>query len=138
MTRPTSSSRVAAEVVAEALSGTCPAWALPYDDFTAIADAAEAMWPSPVFETATACDFLLSCVLNGDQVMATHVLADPSHPRPRAALARALLSLAIAGEGQDTLLPQDVLTLLRRDDVPAGIAVLTMFIRGVAWKPSEV
>lgn len=41
---------LAAEVVAEALSGTCPAWALPYDEFMAIADAAEAMWPSPVFE----------------------------------------------------------------------------------------
>jgi hypothetical protein len=99
---------VAAEVVAEALSGTCPAWALPYDDFTAIGDAAEAMWPSPVFETATACDLLLSCVLNGDQVMATDVLADPCTQD----LARALLRLAIAGEAQDSLLPQDVLTFL--------------------------
>lgn len=99
---------VAAEVVAEALSGACPCWALPYDDFTATADAVEAMWPSPVFETAAACDLLLSCVLNGDQVMATDVLTDPCSYD----LARALLRLATAGEAPDSLLPQDVLTLL--------------------------
>ena len=36
---------VAPEIVIESVGGTCPAWALPYDEFTAIADAAEAMWP---------------------------------------------------------------------------------------------
>jgi hypothetical protein len=96
------------ETVAEALDGTCPAWALPYDEFTALADAAGTMWPSPVFETATACDLLLSCVLDGDQVMATDVLTDPcTHD-----LARALLRLAITAEPPDSLLPADVLTLL--------------------------
>src|SRR5258708_15645639 len=93
---------VAAEVVAEALGGTCPAWALPYDEFKAIADAVAAMWPCEVFETAAACDLLLSCVLNGDHVMATDVLTDPCTQD----LARALLRLAITSEAQEPLLPE--------------------------------
>ncbi|HVB43268.1 MAG TPA: hypothetical protein VNF47_11255 [Streptosporangiaceae bacterium] len=99
---------VAAEVVADALGGTCPAWALPYDEFTAIADAVAAIWPSAVFETAAACDLLLTCVLNGDHVMATDVLTDPCTQD----LARALLRTAITTDVQDSLLPEDLITLL--------------------------
>jgi hypothetical protein len=99
---------VAAEVVAEALGGTYPAWALPYDEFAAMADAIAAMWPAAVFETAAACDPLLSCILNGDQVMATDVLTDPCTQD----LARALLRMAMTTEPQDSVLPEGMLTLL--------------------------
>ena len=95
---------VAVTVVTQAMDGTCPAWALPYDEFTALAEAVAAMWPCAAFETATACDLLLSCVLDGDQVMATDVLAEPCY------LARALLRLVITSE--NTLLPQNLLVLL--------------------------
>jgi len=44
---------VAAEVVAAAAAGTGPAWALAYDEFTAIADAVAGLWPCAAFETAT-------------------------------------------------------------------------------------
>ncbi len=36
---------VATDIVAEAMSGTRPAWALPYEEFTAIADTVAAVWP---------------------------------------------------------------------------------------------
>src|SRR5580658_9689799 len=68
---------VATVVVADAVSGACPAWALPYAQITALACAVAAWWPDEVFETAAACDLLLSCLLNGDQVMATDVLTQP-------------------------------------------------------------
>ena len=70
----------------------------------------------PLFETAAACDLLLSCVLNGDQVMATDVLTDPSTQD----LARALLRLAITTEAQDSLLPEDLLTAAGRPGRRAG------------------
>jgi hypothetical protein len=50
---------------------------LPYEEFTALADAVGAVWPCEVFETAAASDLLLSCVLNGDQFIAADVLTDP-------------------------------------------------------------
>ena len=106
---------VAADVVAEAASGRCPAWALPYDEFMAIADVITALWPCAVFETAAACDLLLSCVLSGDHFMATDVLTDPCTQD----LARALLRLAITTEpgngirdAQEALLPENLLALL--------------------------
>lgn len=106
---------IAAEVMAEAIAGTCPAWALPYDEFTAIADAIAALWPCAVFETAAACDLLLTCVLNGDQYMATDVLTEPCSRD----LARALLTLAITSDcasgtrrARDALLPERLLALL--------------------------
>jgi hypothetical protein len=106
---------VTTEMVAGAASGTCPAWALPYAEFTALADAAAAVWPGDAFETAAACDLLVSCVLNGDQAMATDVLTQPrSH-----CLARALLRLVITGNpgsparrAGGALLPEDLLALL--------------------------
>lgn len=106
---------VLVEVVAEAIAGTCPAWALPYDEFTALAGAVADLWPCAVFETAAACDLLLSCVLNGDQFLATDVLTEPSSQ----GLARALLKLAITSEpasetreARDALLPEHLLPLL--------------------------
>ena len=65
-------------VVDGAEDGTRPAWALPYPEFMALADAMAAPHPSwrELFETAAACDLLMTCLLDGDQAMATDVLAD--------------------------------------------------------------
>lgn len=79
---------------------------------------------SAVFETATACDLLLSCVLNGDQVMATDVLTEACSRD----LAWALLRLAITSEpdqgnrvAEDAQLPDHLLVLLsERAAVLAG------------------
>ena len=51
---------------------------LPYAEFMALADAVAAPHPSwrELFETAAACDLLVTCLLDGDQAMATDVLAD--------------------------------------------------------------
>jgi hypothetical protein len=58
--------------------GTRPAWELPYAEFMALTDAVAASCPSwrELFETAAACDLLVTCLLDGDQAMATDVLAD--------------------------------------------------------------
>jgi hypothetical protein len=90
---------VATEVVIAAEDGTCPAWALPYDDFMALAEAT-ACCALAALETAVACDLLLTCVLNGDQVFATDVVMELGSRN----LAWVLLSLAIAG-GSDRALP---------------------------------
>src|SRR5579859_7594163 len=44
-------------------AGAHPAWALPFDHFSALSDAVSAIspWMNGMFETATACDLLLSC-----------------------------------------------------------------------------
>jgi len=65
-------------VVAEAEVGTGPAWDLPYDEFTALADAVSMLNPllRDAFETAAACDLLVTCVMRGDQAFSTEVLAD--------------------------------------------------------------
>jgi hypothetical protein len=127
-----------AEAVAGILSGTEPAWALPYDKFTALAQAVAAAWPCEAFETAAACDLLLSCVLNGEQHMATDVLTEPCSQD----LAKALIRLAAssaADDGQCTarraLLPEDLLALLanratalagsRSPDAWVGLEILT-------------
>jgi hypothetical protein len=93
---------VALEVVNGAENGSQPAWAMAYDAFTALADATSASNPDlrMLFETAAACDLLLSCVLNGDQVLAADVLVEP---RSRDA-ARVLLTLALAGDVDSALL----------------------------------
>jgi hypothetical protein len=59
-------------------NGTRPAWTMPYPEFMAIAEAVAAPHPSwrELFETAAACDLLMTCLLDGDQAMATDVLAD--------------------------------------------------------------
>lgn len=57
---------------------THPAWSLPYPEFIALADAMAVLHSSwrELFETAAACDLLMTCLLDGDQAMATDVLAD--------------------------------------------------------------
>ena len=67
-----------AQVVDGAEDGTHPAWALPYPEFMALADAVATphSWWRELFETAAACDLLMTCLLEGDQAMATDVLAD--------------------------------------------------------------
>ena len=87
---------VALEVVNGAENGTRPAWAMTYDEFNAFADAAAAFNSAlrVLFETAPACDQQLSCVLNGDQVLAADVLAEPRSLDA----ARVLLTLAITGD----------------------------------------
>ena len=106
---------VSAEVAAEAVSGTRPAWDLPYTEFAALAGAVAALWHCAALETAAACDLLLTCVLNGEQFMATDVLTGPDSR----VLARAMLRLAITGEtdkhrrqARGALLSDDLLALL--------------------------
>ena len=69
---------LAVHVIDGAEDGTDPAWSLPYPEFMALADAVaapHAPWRE-LFETAAACDLLVTCLLDGDQAMATDVLAD--------------------------------------------------------------
>jgi hypothetical protein len=108
--------RVAIAVVTGAEDGTQPAWALPFAEFTALADAVASTCPRPAFETSAACDLLLSCVLDGDQVLATDVLVEPRSQE----LWRALVRLAVTGGSNAELvgaehvrLPDDLVALLR-------------------------
>ena len=69
----------------------------------ALADAVAASHPSwrELFETAAACDLLVTCLLDGDQAMATDVLADDDTRD----MTVALLRWAITGDSraaQDT------------------------------------
>jgi hypothetical protein len=86
---------LARRVVDGAEDGTRPAWALPYEQFTALAGALTTLDPRlhAMFETAAACDLLLTNVLAGDQVMATDVLTDPGTRD----LAAGLLGWAVTG-----------------------------------------
>jgi hypothetical protein len=70
--------RLGVHVVDGVEDGTRPAWELPYAEFMALADAVAEPQPSwrGLFETAAACDLLVTCLLGGDQAMATDVLAD--------------------------------------------------------------
>lgn len=70
--------RLDRHVVDGAEGGTRPAWVLSYPEFMALADAVAAPHPSwrELFETAAACDLLMTCLLEGEQAMATDVLAD--------------------------------------------------------------
>jgi hypothetical protein len=85
-------------VVKGAEDGTRPAWELPYTEFMALADAVAASDPSwrDLFETAAACDLLMTCLLDGDQAMATDVLADDDTRD----VTVALLRWAITGDFQ--------------------------------------
>jgi hypothetical protein len=69
---------VGVHVVEGAEDGACPVWELPYDTFSALGEAVAVLNPSlrTVFETAAACDLLLTSVMRGDQVFSTDVLAD--------------------------------------------------------------
>jgi hypothetical protein len=92
---------VTPDVVAGAEDETRPSWALSYSGFVALANAISALDPGllGVFETATACDLILSCVLDGDQTFATDVLMKPGSRD----LARSLLRLAITGKSAGDL-----------------------------------
>jgi hypothetical protein len=85
-------------VVEGAEDGTHPAWELPYAEFMALADAVAACHPSwrELFETAAACDLLVTCLLDGDKAMATDVLADDDTRD----VTVALLRWAITGDTQ--------------------------------------
>jgi hypothetical protein len=85
-------------VVEGAEDGTRPAWELPYAEFIALADAVAATHPAwrELFETAAACDLLMACLLDGDQAMATDVLADDDTRDATVALLR----WAITGNSQ--------------------------------------
>ena len=103
-------------VVEGAEDGTRPAWQLPYLEFMALADAVAAPQPSwrDLFETAVACDLLVTCLLDGDQAMATDVLADDATRD----MTVALLRWAITGDSRSAqragLIPGE------RRDGPAG------------------
>jgi hypothetical protein len=85
-------------VVEGAEDGTRPAWALPYPEFMALADAVAALQPAwrELLETAAACDLLVTCLLDGDQAMATDVLADDDTRD----ITVALLRWAITGDSR--------------------------------------
>lgn len=76
--------------------GDCPAWDLPYATFSALNDAVSVLNPSlrTVFETAAACDLVLTCVTRGHQAFSTDVLADDDTRD----LAVGLLRWALTGE----------------------------------------
>ena len=107
---------VEVHVVGGAESGTRPAWALPYPEFMAIAEAVAAPHPSwrELFETAAACDLLMTCLLDGDQAMATDVLADDDTRDSTVALLR----WAITGDCRSV--QHAGLTPWERADGPSG------------------
>jgi hypothetical protein len=86
---------VSLDVVRDAENGTQPVWALPYGEYVALADAVSVLNPRlrGWFETAAACDLLLTCVIDGDQVLAADVLVEPGSRY----LAKKLLRWAITG-----------------------------------------
>lgn len=75
---------------------SCPVWELPYSAFSALGDAISVLnpWLRTVFETAAACDLVLTCVMRGDQAFSTDVLADDDTRD----LAVGLLRWAVIGE----------------------------------------
>jgi hypothetical protein len=103
-------------VVEGAEDGTRPAWELPYAEFMALADAVAASCPSwrELFETAAACDLLVTCLLDGDQAMATDVLADDDTRDTTVALLR----WAITGNSRSV--QRAGLALCERGDEPSG------------------
>ncbi len=103
-------------VVDGAEDGTDPAWGLAYPEFMALADAVAAPHSSwrELFETAAACDLLLTCLLDGDQAMATDVLADDDTRDTTVALLR----WAITGDSRSV--QRAGLALCERVDEPSG------------------
>jgi hypothetical protein len=101
-------------VIDGAEDGTDPAWGLPYPEFMALADAMAAPHPSwrELFETAAACDLLMTCLLDGDQAMATDVLADDDTRDTTVALLR----WAITGDSRSV--QRAGLALCERGDGP--------------------
>ena len=83
-------------VVEAVEGGSRPAWDLPYATFSALGGAVSVLSPSmcTVFETAAACDLMLTCVMRGDHAFSTDVLADDDTRD----LAVGLLRWAVTGE----------------------------------------
>ncbi len=107
---------LAVRVIDGAEDGTDPAWSLPYPDFMALADALAAPHSSwrELFETAAACDLLVTCLLDGDQAMATDVLADDDTRDTTVALLR----WAITGDSRSV--QRAGLALCERRDEPSA------------------
>jgi hypothetical protein len=107
------------DVAAGAEDGTRPTWALSYVEFAALSDAVSAvsLWMRGMFETAAACDLLLSCIMNGDQVFATDTLTN----QETRDLAAALLQWAITGgpRGSASQLLRDAQVALLREKAAA-------------------
>lgn len=87
---------VGLRVVEGVEAGSCPVWDLPYAAFTALSDAISVLNPSlrKVFETAAACDLVLTCVVRGDRAFSTDVMAEDGTRD----LAVGLLRWAVTGE----------------------------------------
>jgi hypothetical protein len=75
---------------------SCPVWELPYATFSALGDAVSALDQAlgAVFETAAACDLVLTCVMRGERAFSTDVLAEDDTRD----LAVGLLRWAVTGE----------------------------------------
>jgi hypothetical protein len=119
---------VTEEMVTGSVNGTCPSWSLPDAEFTALADTVKTLSSCAVFETAAACDLLLTCVVNGERCMATDVLTEPCSRD----LARAMLRLVVC-EAERPVLPAELVALLREQ-----AAALASSGSPDAWVGSEI
>jgi transcriptional regulator with XRE-family HTH domain len=129
--------------VAGAEDGTCPAWALPYDQYEAIEAAASATGPglAEVYYTAAACDLFLTTLVKGDADTEDAALA--ALRGEHASMAWSLLTWAVTGvlDGKPAeyltapssapLLPVEVLSEL------AGLYV-TVLIDGCGCSGTEL
>ena len=88
---------VSAEVAAGAEDGSCPAWALPYEQYEAIEAAVGVLNPglSDVFAAAACCDLFLTGLLKGDAEAEDGALA--AMLGEHAGLAWSLLKWAVTG-----------------------------------------
>jgi hypothetical protein len=134
---------VPAVAVAGAEDGTCPAWALPYDQYQAIEAAVGVTGPglAEVFYVAAACDLFLTALLKGDAETEDAALA--ALRGEHASMAWSLLTWAVTGvlDGKPAeyltaassapLLPVEVLSEL------AGLYV-TVLIDGCGCPGSEL
>lgn len=122
---------VSVHVVDAIEDGTPPAWALPYAEFTAVATAVSVRspWMHGEFETAAACDLLLSCVLDGEQEFATDVLAGEDTRELAAALLRWAIKGRLLGTAQLSLLREraQALAASRSPDAWAGARILAIW-----------
>ena len=134
---------VPAAAVAGAEDGTCPAWALAYDQYQAVEAAVSVTGPglAEVFYVAAACDLFLTALLKGDAETEDAALA--ALRGEHASMAWSLLIWAVTGvlDGQAgkylsapssaPLLPVEVLAEL------AGLYV-TVLIEGCGCSGSEL
>jgi hypothetical protein len=88
---------VPAVTVAGAEDGTCPAWALPYDQYQAVETAVSVLNPGlrDVLYVASACDLYLTALLKGDAETGDGALAVLRGEN--ASMAWSLLTWAVTG-----------------------------------------